>query len=550
MAQLVRFVPLDGVPDADARGAGEFHWDDGKVDVAEDPELADLVKSYQDTLPQLEAQTKLPDLRLASNDPGFALSPEQQAMTAASPGDPSLVPPPPKFDPIQDLADKQAAFDAGVRPAPTPVRVAVPSAPAIQPTASDLPAPPTDASRAADLHRMAGQEALRGKYVPGQKAGYVPGQRTGALDPALAARQAQERGAVGATLAEETERARAAEAEGLRQAALGEAMKISVQKAEQERIAEEAKVKAMRLKDERKRLNDEPIDRSFAQGNEFRQAMAILGSALLGATGSDTGIRMIQSNIDGWVAQQLKIRGSKLQALAEELGSEEQAAAGAKAKLYALAEKETANSGKLYDAAKIEHQTPAVLAEMKARRVENEQQYERESLGKTTEVYQQGRAAGRTGPNFDAAAKQYDAAAKSSEPTKADEDKRKATEERGRKVAGLERIRDTLARGEQSGALQSVVGWQDKLGANSVQEFFGGLPADQQQQATALGELQVDNLMRLVREPNNKRTQDMVQAIGVPKNDKEIRAAIQRLDEIIAMEKQDDGASLTPTQVR
>ena len=85
MAQIVRFVPLEGVPDADARGAGSFHWDDGKVDVLEDPEMADLVKSYQDDLPGLEqlhaslpgGLNALPDMRLASNDPGF---------TSAAPG--------------------------------------------------------------------------------------------------------------------------------------------------------------------------------------------------------------------------------------------------------------------------------------------------------------------------------------------------------------------------------------------------------------------------------------------------------------------------------
>jgi hypothetical protein len=85
-----------------------------------------------------------------------------------------------------------------------------------------------------------------------------------------------------------------------------------------------------------------------------------------------------------------------------------------------------------------------------------------------------------------------------------------------------------------------------------VQEFFGGLPPDQQQQATALGELEVTNLMALVREPNNIKTQNMVQKIGVPKNDREIDTAIQRLDELIAQREGSagTGATLTPTQVR
>jgi hypothetical protein len=98
----------------------------------------------------------------------------------------------------------------------------------------------------------------------------------------------------------------------------------------------------------------------------------------------------------------------------------------------------------------------------------------------------------------------------------------------------LYRIRDTLRRSEKSGALTGVVGWQDKLGANSVQEFFGGLPPEQKEAATALQELEVGNLMRLVREPNNKNTQDMVQRLGQPKNDRDIPGSLSRLDQLIA----------------
>jgi hypothetical protein len=98
----------------------------------------------------------------------------------------------------------------------------------------------------------------------------------------------------------------------------------------------------------------------------------------------------------------------------------------------------------------------------------------------------------------------------------------------------LYRLRDTLQRASKSGALQGVVGWQDKLGANSVQEFFGGLPPEQKEAATALGELEIGNLMRLVREPNNKNTQNMVQSLGMPKNDSDIPGSLQRLDQLIA----------------
>lgn len=448
MPQLHRFIPLDGVPDADLRGAGTFHFDDGTSMVAEDPELADLVKSYQDTLPQLEqlhaalpgGLHSLPDQRLASNDPsfmpggGFSLSPEQLAMTGAAPENTTPVLPA-AFDPanasgIRDLAEKRAAFDAPLgqlhnapagaempaAAAPAPVstspRHASSGAPNVQATGSDFAPPPSDASRAADLHRLAGEQALRGNYVPGQRAGYSPAQRSDFLPQDIADRQAQERAASNQGVLTSTEQARMQEADRLRKSALDEAMRITVQRADEQRRQDEAEAKRQRLVDERNKLNDAKIDQSFAQGDGFRQAMALLGSALLGATGSDAGLRMIQQNIDGHVRQQMQVRGSKLQALGEELGDANQVAAGARAKLYELAGREAQNAGKLYDAAGIEHNTPAVLKGIAADQLKNEQEQERRSLGKTLETYHQGRAAGRTGPNLGEAAKQYEAADK------------------------------------------------------------------------------------------------------------------------------------------
>ena len=98
----------------------------------------------------------------------------------------------------------------------------------------------------------------------------------------------------------------------------------------------------------------------------------------------------------------------------------------------------------------------------------------------------------------------------------------------------LYRIRDTLRRAEKSGDLAGVVGWQQKLGANSFQDFFGGLEPGQKEALTALQELETGNLMRLVREPNNKNTQNMVQKTGIPNNDKDIPGSLSRLDQLIA----------------
>jgi hypothetical protein len=334
----------------------------------------------------------------------------------------------------------------------------------------------------------------------------------------------------------DVERARQGEADVLRQSALQEAMRLTVQREEQQRLQREAEEKRQRLLAERRRVNDAEIDTTFAQGDSFRQVLAVLGSALLGAIGSDAGLRMIESNIDRHVRKEMQIRGSKLQALAEEIGSEEQVVAGAKAKIYDLLDREAKNNQKNLDAAGIENQTPAVLAQLKKQMLAEEQGFERESLGKKTEVYQQAVRGGRTGPNLDAAAKHYEAAAKASGAGK-EMNKQERDAKRG--LAKIKRIRDTLVRGEKTGSAASVVGWQDKIGLNSVQDYFGGLPPDQAEQAMALGELQVENLGSTAREFNNQKAQNLLQSMGVPKNDRDIPLAIARLIQITEADERD-----------
>lgn len=554
MANPIRFRPLDGIPDADMRGAGTFEFDDGTSMVAEDPELADLVKSYQDTIPEAQnlqaGLDAMPDQRLASNDAtddpiGAVFGSDPFGDNA--PADVAPTPPIPSPTPLATPATPEAAQAAEFLGNAAPYRPAAGSAESpLAPVAAAAPPDMSDAQKAAELHRMAGDQALRGTYVPGQAAGYRPAQRSGHLDPEVAARQTEQRGASNTEMVDATQQARAAEAETLRTAALQEAMRLTVQREEQQRLQREAEAKRQRLLDERRKVNDAEIDTSFAQGDGFRQVMAVMGAALLGAVGSDAGLRMIESNIDRHVRKEMQVRGSKLQALAEEIGSEEQVVSAAKARIYELMEKQAGVTQKTLRAAEIENNTPAIVAELKRRQLESDQAFERESLGKTTEVFQQARAGGFTGPNLDKAAAHYDAANKSGQagkPDKAQLDQKKALSE-------LRRLRDTLKRGQQSGALQGVVGWQDKLGANATQEFFGGMSPEQKEQATVLEELQVGNLMRLVREPNNMRTQNMVQAIGIPKNDRDIDGAIRRLDQLIAIEEGGYQSGPQPVEVR
>lgn len=99
------------------------------------------------------------------------------------------------------------------------------------------------------------------------------------------------------------------------------------------------------------------------------------------------------------------------------------------------------------------------------------------------------------------------------------------------KVATLRKLDqrlDTMRRGVKSGALSSVTGWQSKLGANAVQEFFGGMAPEQTEQMGNLNDIMVDTIMQLSREPSNAM-QDLIKDMNIPKNDRDIPVFLDRL---------------------
>jgi hypothetical protein len=557
VSNITRFIPLSDVPDADARGIGTFLFDDGRTEVTEDKELADLVKSYQDELPQLQAmQLQLdaqPDLRTArmGDLPGQATRADFIGKAAAAKANPltsggtplqdlkSALPTGGGFAPALDPNAPKPAPPSSEIPDPATVLGAGPEA--MQP-APAMPAEPTDAQQAIELHRIAAQQALRGGYVAPQKAGWSPAQRTGAMPAEMTARHADARDAALESVISTASQQAADEAQLVRQSAAAELGKLEGQRQAQERERQDAQFRRARLLEDRRKINDAKIDTRFAQGDVAANVFAVLGAALLGAIGSDAGLKAIENRIDRDVRKQLSVRGSQLEALASEIGSEEEVIAAAKAKYWEIVEKEAQVSKKFMDAAGIEHKADMFIQLARQRAIDENQNQERENLGKTTEVYQQARAGGRTGPDINAAAKHFEAANKLGEKPKADAARTQATTE-------LKRLRDNLVRGKQSGDLAKVVGMIDKP-VSEAQRKIGTLSPGQLEQMTTLEELQVGNLMRLVREPNNKRTQDMVQQIGNPQSDAEIDIAISRINQLIAAEEQGGGESLQPVQVR
>lgn len=99
----------------------------------------------------------------------------------------------------------------------------------------------------------------------------------------------------------------------------------------------------------------------------------------------------------------------------------------------------------------------------------------------------------------------------------------------GTQVRALDRAINALEQAEKSGDLAAVVGWQSKLGANGIQELFGGLPPGQQKALTALQELEMLNRADWKSEPNGQAVQERLSTIGIPKNDREIPVALERM---------------------
>jgi hypothetical protein len=94
----------------------------------------------------------------------------------------------------------------------------------------------------------------------------------------------------------------------------------------------------------------------------------VLGAALLGAVGSDAGLRMIDKSIDTHVRQQVNRRDTKLGLLAEQVKSSELAISMGKSKLYeALANRAELMAQKtkndIYEA-----QTPAIIEGLRQKR--------------------------------------------------------------------------------------------------------------------------------------------------------------------------------------
>lgn len=106
-----------------------------------------------------------------------------------------------------------------------------------------------------------------------------------------------------------------------------------------------------------------------------------------------------------------------------------------------------------------------------------------------------------------------------------------ADPKRAEKVSALRKLDSALeiyGRGMQSGALASMTGWQENLGANALYKWFGVEKPENVEQQANLNEIMKETLMQLSREPSNKM-QDIIKDLNIPSSDSEIPVMFKRL---------------------
>ena len=430
---------------------------------------------------------------------------------------------------------------------------------------ASMPESPPPTPTSTDLYQVAAAEALQPRYVPGRAAGYQPAQRTGALPADVAARQREQSAAADADLLQQTELAREAETEMLRKEADRLRVAAAAQRADAEQAAREAQARKARYQSEQRDVENMQIAADLSHEGPLKNVLTVLGSALMGYIGSDAGIRLTEKRIDEHVRAQLAQQGSKLRRLADAIGSEEQAIAHAKERYYgALAMRLDADL-KANRAQFAGKQTGMVLSALKRQQISSAHEAETQSLGKETEVYQQAQRGGIVRGDMVKAAGLLEKGEKAAQARQEADQKGKPKPEKQQALNEMRSILATLERGKQSGALTSVTGWQSKvplgpaavlskaLGgpgtANEVQQTFGGLPPDQQEQLTAIERLQAANLMAPAREPNSVKVQEMIKNIGVAQNDRDIDNMINLIRERIRLAEGEVDAP-APIEVR
>lgn len=396
MGVPIGFEPdFDTTPDADLLGYGWLHYDDGTDPrwLNGDAETAALVGRYQDHVQGSTAPAAPTD---PSSTPATT-PPDRGATVGSMLGDAanSLLGKPNDPSRFSNYSNQNlfGGFSTAAAPdgAPDPT---TPSSPEMQagavpqPGAAPAPTPPSQVD-------MTGQSVSNPSPLPPPPMA-PPGppmspdglqlfERQGKLDPDVAARQASDRTAENQRLNDATQKSRddafriqhdSFFAEAGRQSAIADA---------QQKQAQDAQDRVTRYQSEQQLVNDAQIHHDLVSAQGPGAILTVVGAALLGATGSQAGLQMINQTIDRYVKTQLQQKDSKLRILADQIGSDRQVAAMATSRYLEASQKHADMLQKLAGADAFNAQTPLIMEGMKATQQQADQVAEKESLGKSTE---------------------------------------------------------------------------------------------------------------------------------------------------------------------
>jgi hypothetical protein len=387
----MKFVPDPHIPGAAESGIGDLHFDDGTVNFIEDPEMAGLVNQYPDTVDEINAASA----RSGALVGDVSLDEGPPAPPPALPGAPP--------DPNGDFMPWTPQPGATGTPEATGF---APSPPVTgsEPTIPDIPQEVADErERAGELakgdkddafavNEPAPDAAVAGMGAPAAVAppSLQVTERTGRLDPEVAARQAEERGASNVQSQLDLQKSRDAEFGAERADIRDQRIRLRAQMEEQQAQQQVHQQKLNRFRDEERTVADSKIESDLIHAEGPGALLSVIGAALLGATGSDSGLRMIDNAINRHVQKQISRRDSKLRVIADQIGSEEQAVQMAKSKYYEAAANHAEQLQRLTKSDAYAKMTPVIVGQLRAKQLEASQAAERESLGKSTETLQGG----------------------------------------------------------------------------------------------------------------------------------------------------------------
>ncbi len=210
-------------------------------------------------------------------------------------------------------------------------------------------------------------------------------ERTGRLDTDVASRQAADRAAENQRMLTETQKSRDDAFRIQHDSFYAEAGRQSAMMEAQQKQAQDAQARVTRYQSEQQLVNDAQIHQDLISAQGPGALLTVVGAALLGATGSQAGLQMINQTIDRTVKTQLQQKDSKLRILADQIGSDRQVAAMATSRYLEAAQRHAENLQKLAGADAFNAQTPAIMEGMKQAQLVADQKAEQESLGKPTE---------------------------------------------------------------------------------------------------------------------------------------------------------------------